>query len=509
MTRKQQLSLPQEGNITLADLLSGEMAALKKGAVLVVGDVMLDHYLWGEVERTTPEAPVPVVRHERDSWALGGAANVAHNIVSLGGKAVLIGAIGKDPQGEEMLRCLKEARISARSILTIPGRPTTVKTRVVSMGQQILRIDKEDVTPLKEKYRVRLRDCIAREMARCGAVILSDYGKNTLDTSLVQAVVEEARKRNLPILADPKGANADRYKGVDVLTPNWKEAALLSGIPIRTDEDLEKAGRALLRRCRHNALIITRDAEGIVIMQPRRKTVQIPAHAPEVFDETGAGDTFIATLALCLAAGLSFSDAAVVANRAGNTVVGKLGVASLMPGELKTALEGGAPATKVRTVSALRILVANQQTRGRKVVFTNGFFDLLHPGHIRFLHNARKQGDLLVVGLNTDRSVRAVKGPGRPILPLEERAAILSALAVVDYVVFFDEETPESLLRELRPDILAKGENIPQDEIVGREIVEAYGGEVRRLPILEDSAANDLVGSILGRLSPGKKSGRK
>ncbi|NQU44080.1 bifunctional heptose 7-phosphate kinase/heptose 1-phosphate adenyltransferase, partial [bacterium] len=257
---------------------------------------------------------------------------------------------------------------------------------------------------------------------------------------------------------------------------------------------------ALIRKCGLKALIVTRDAEGVVVVRPRGQAAVIPARAPEVRDETGAGDTFIATLGLGLAGGLSFDDAVILANRAGNTVVGKLGVATLSPLELKAAVDGGAPASKVRPVANLRILVANQQTRGRKVVFTNGCFDLLHPGHIRFLHEARRLGDLLVVGLNTDRSVRALKGPGRPILKAEERAAILSALEVVDYVIFFDELTPDILLREIRPDVLAKGSNIPEDKVVGRDIVESYGGRVCRLPILDDSAASDLVDSIRGKL---------
>jgi len=484
--------------VSLEALAAAGFKQIAGKSVLIIGDLILDHYLWGSVERTTPEAPVPIVRHERDNWALGGAANVAHNVAALGGRPRLVGVVGRDADGERLRACLRDAGIPTGGIVTDSGRPTTVKTRIMSMGQQLLRMDREETSPLCAALVHKVIVAARALVPKSRAVILSDYGKGALPPQVISAVVEAARRAGVPVLADPKGQNYDKYRGVDVLTPNQKEAAVASGTSIGSTDDLERAGRVLIRRCGLKALVVTRGPEGIAVMRPRRALFQAPARAREVFDVTGAGDTSIATLGLGLAAGLGIEDAAVLANHAGGVVVGKLGVATVSPAELKAALDGGASTNKIRTVDELKILTASQQTRGRKVVFTNGCFDLLHPGHIRFLHEARRQGDLLVVGLNSDRSVRALKGQGRPILPEDERAAILSALEAVDYVVLFDELTPESLLRELRPDVLVKGRNIPEDQIVGRKIVESYGGRVCRLPILHTSSVSDLVDSILG-----------
>ena len=331
-------------------------------------------------------------------------------------------------------------------------------------------------------------------------MISSDYAKGVLDQRVIAAALSEARKNNIPIIADPKGQDYEKYRGADVLTPNQVEVSLVMGRRVTNEDELLSAGRSLIRRCQLKGLIITRGPEGVAVMRPRRKLQSIPARAREVFDDTGAGDSFIAVLALCLAAGLSLEDAAAVANHAGGIVVGKRGVATVLPAELKAALSGQNSMSKVRTVGDMKFQVSNHQTQGRKVVFTNGCFDLLHPGHIQFLHEAKRLGDMLIVGLNTDRSVRAIKGPSRPILREDERAAILSALEVVDYIVFYDEETPEHLLRELKPDLLVKGRNIPKAQVVGRDIVESYGGQVKRLPILHDTNVTGLLESIAGKM---------
>ena len=481
---------------TLDSLLEANLQPLAAQTVLIVGDLALDHYLWGRVERTTPEAPVPVVRHERDSWSLGAAANVAANVRALGGQVRLVGVIGHDEAGARLKRQLSEMDIPSRGIVALPDRPTTIKSRVVSMGQQILRIDREVVTPVVPAVASRLARLVTRLARGCHAILLSEYDKGVLVPEVIAAAVAAARRARVPLLVDPKGHDYSRYAGADLLTPNLRETALAVGFPVRDDNDLRRAGRALIRRCGLHALVVTMDAEGLAVIRSRGRILRIPSRAPEVSDVTGAGDTSIATLALGLAAGLSLDDAAVMANCAGGIEVSKLGVATVSPAELKAALQGGPAQSKIRTLEELRVLLANQQTKGRKVVFTNGCFDLLHTGHIRFLHEARKLGDLLVVGLNTDRSVRALKGPGRPILPQEERAAILAALEAVNYVVFFDGRTPEPLLEELRPDVLAKGRNVPEDQVVGRDIVQRYGGRVCRLPVLHKSAASDLIDSL-------------
>ncbi len=495
--------LLSKGEVNLDEALEKDLKPLAGKSVLIVGDLILDHYLWGDVERTTPEAPVPIVRHERDSWGLGGAANVAQNVAALGGKALPVGVVGGDEEGERLKSKLRAAGISAGGAIKVPGRPTTLKTRVMSMGQQLLRIDREDVSPLPPEIVDKLIAAIRRSAKRCGAMLLSDYAKGVLGPKVIAAAIQAGRDRGIPVLVDPKGHDYLKYRGADLLTPNLREASLAVGAPITDEEELRRAGRKLIKLCGLKALTITLGPEGMAVIRPRGKVIRIPARAREVFDVTGAGDTSIATLTLGLAAGLGLDDAATLANHAGGIVVGKLGVATVSPVELKTALAGGDVPHKIRSIEELKGILANQQTNGRKVVFTNGCFDLLHPGHIQFLHEARRLGDMLVVGLNTDRSVRALEGPRRPILPQNERAAILSALEVVDYIVFFNDLTPEPLLRELRPDVLVKGRNIPRDKVVGRNIVESYGGKVRRLPIMRSSSVADLVDSIVG-----KKSGR-
>ncbi|MBN1868860.1 D-glycero-beta-D-manno-heptose-7-phosphate kinase [Candidatus Sumerlaeota bacterium] len=489
----------QAPTISLDDLLTSDLARFKDKSVLVAGDLVLDHYLWGSVERTSPEAPVPVVHHEHDSWVLGGAANVANNIATLGGQVHLVGVVGKDEFGERWRSHCESVGVATSGVLSVAGRPTMVKTRVVSRGQILLRIDREDTSSLPEPTRKKLADLVRKLVRSTGAVVLSDYQKNTLCPEVVAAAIEAARERGIPVLVDPKGKDYSRYRGADILTPNLRELSLAIGRNVSSEAELQAAGDELIALCDLQALVVTLDAEGLALMRPGQKVHRIPAHAPEVRDETGAGDTTIATLGLGLAAGLSLEEASVLANQAGGIVVGKLGVATILPHEIKAALRGQTASSKVRSVDNLKILLANQQTRGRKVVFTNGCFDLLHPGHILFLNEARKLGDLLVVGLNTDRSVRALKGPPRPILPEDERAAILSALEAVDYIVFYDELTPETVLMQLQPDILVKGGNIAEADIAGREIVRSYGGRVMCLPALHPTTVTDLVDSILGK----------
>jgi D-beta-D-heptose 7-phosphate kinase/D-beta-D-heptose 1-phosphate adenosyltransferase len=467
-------------------------------SVLVVGDLILDHYLWGSVERTAPEAPVPVVRHERDTWGLGAAANVAQNIQTLGGRALLVGVVGKNEGGERLKAMLGDAGISTTGVVASADRPTTMKTRVISVGQPLLRIDREVTDPLPPAVVDRVVRAIERLAARSQAILLSDYLKGVLGAKVIAAAMRAGRKHKIPVLVDPKGRDYERYRGASVLTPNRRELSLAAD-----SDDVNHAGRKLMKQCGLGALVVTMDAEGLAVVRPGRKVRHLPAQAPEVSDPTGGGDTTIAALALALAGELDLDDAANIANHAGGIAVSKLGVATVSAEEVRAVLSGGAYRSKVRTPEDLKITLANLQGKGRKVVFTNGCFDLLHPGHIRFLRAAGQLGDVLVVGLNTDRSVRALKGAQRPIITQNERAAILSALEVVDFVVPFDELTPENLLRELRPDILAKGRNIPEDQVVGREIVESYGGRVSRLPILHTASITDLVDSIVG------KSGRR
>jgi len=484
------------GRISIDSLLDDDMRGLDGATVLIVGDIILDHYLWGSVERTTPEAPVAIVRHEHDNHALGGASNVAHNIAALGGRARLVGVVGSDEPGRQLREAIKNNGINARDLVVDRSRKTTQKTRVVSTGQLLLRIDRESNEAVPDTVANKIIEKIKVIAPKCGAILLSDYAKGVLTQEVIKAAIDAARRNAIPVLVDPKGRDFSRYQGADVMTPNQKEIATFTGEIISNQQALEKAGRSLIRKCKLQALVATRDSEGLSIIRPRGATVSYPAKAPEVMDVTGGGDTAIATLALGLAAGLGLDDAARMANHAGGIVVGKLGVATVSADELAASLLDHDGNWKVRTLEELKILLANQQTKGRKIVFTNGCFDLLHAGHIQFLHEARREGDMLVVGLNTDPSVRKLKGRGRPLIQQKQRAAILGALQCVDYIVFFDSRTPEVLLRDLKPDILVKGDNLSEKEVVGRDIVEDYGGKVKLLPILHEDTVDAVVNSI-------------
>jgi D-beta-D-heptose 7-phosphate kinase/D-beta-D-heptose 1-phosphate adenosyltransferase len=330
-------------------------------------------------------------------------------------------------------------------------------------------------------------------------VILSDYQKGLLTAPLLQADISEARQHKVPIIADPKGVDYSKYKGVNVLTPNVAEAQEASHIPIEDTESLCRAGFALLECVQSDAIAITRGRDGVSVFQGPDRVDHIAGHAREVFDITGAGDTFISHLGLGLFSGLSYVEAAQLGNYAGAIVVGKLGVASVNPQELIAFIKGEAYSTKRKTLQELTVLVKNLKSQGKRVVFTNGCFDLLHIGHIKFLQQARECGDCLIVALNSDSSVRALKGPPRPIISESERADILAALNSVDYVTIFYDETPNALIKALQPDVLVKGKNIHLKEVVGREIVESYGGEVRLLPILHDISTSKLLDQILNK----------
>lgn len=487
------------GYPTLSQIVEADLKPLRRGLVLVVGDLIADHYIWGQVERITPEAPVQVVRQADETWALGGAANVAHNVLTLGGKVKLVGVVGDDEEGRRLNEAIREAGIPVGGILRDKSRPTTRKTRVVSMAQQLLRLDRETARPVGRFMEDRLARSIERAAPSCGAIVLSDYAKGVLTPRVIRAALRAARRAKAPVFVDPKGHDYGRYRGADYLTPNQREAAQASAVAIGSDKDIARAGRKLIDQCRLQALIVTRGAEGFSIV-PRAGSVRtVPARAREVYDVTGAGDTFMAGLALGVAAGMGLVDAAMMANEAAGIAVARVGMAAVSPMELLASLRGVGAGAKVRSLKELRMLLPSLRTRGRKIVFTNGCFDLLHAGHIRFLEEARRQGDVLVVGLNTDRSVRAVKGPRRPILCEAERAAVLSAIESVDYLVFYDEETPEPLLEALRPDILVKGRNVAPDQVVGREIVERYGGRVVRVPVMGGASTSGLIDSIIGK----------
>ncbi|MCF8069318.1 MAG: bifunctional D-glycero-beta-D-manno-heptose-7-phosphate kinase/D-glycero-beta-D-manno-heptose 1-phosphate adenylyltransferase HldE [Desulfobacterales bacterium] len=476
---------------------------LSKSRVLIVGDVMLDRYLWGEVVRISPEAPVPVVRSMETSEVLGGAGNVAANLSGLGCQAAVIGICGGDDAGRRLTAIFDEKNIG-NYLITDNERPTITKTRVMASGQQLFRLDEEEPNEIKDVLSKNLFSALKSNIKKFNVVILSDYGKGIFKTpGLCRRIIAFCNSNNVPVLVDPKDTDWDRYKGATCITPNTAELAMVAGQDVKLAEQmLIKASESIIKEQELQWLLVTRGAEGMCLFGKDKPLKIIPARAREVFDVSGAGDTVIATLAAGLSAGYSFSEAAEVANVAAGIVVGKLGTQPISYSELETACKiSGADVSvhpvKVMALDAAKIQVRSWRTSGDKIIFTNGCYDLLHPGHIDLLHKSKALGNRLVVGLNTDASVRRLKGESRPILSEQDRAAVLSALSCVDMVVLFDEDTPLNLISALTPDTLVKGADYRPDQVVGKEVVEAYGGKIELVPLLEGYSTTGITAKII------------
>jgi len=464
---------------------------------------MLDRYLWGEVSRISPEAPVPVFRVKKRSEICGGAGNVVSNLAGLECEVAVIGVCGKDEQGKRLLRLVDGKRIESH-ILLDRSRPTITKTRIVSMGQQLIRLDDEEVSPLNPDLSKNVLKLVEEVCTNCEGVILSDYGKGLLQTrGLAQSIIEIAQTRKIPVMVDPKGTDWERYKGATCITPNTKEIEYLVGERMADDEKLIQVMRQVLSKYGLSWLLVTRGSLGMCLIGRAEDPIFIPALAREVYDVSGAGDTVISTLTAGAAAGLPLPQAAELANLAAGVVVGKVGTQPINTLELKASVAMGkgnsigSYAHKVTSLSAAAVQVQAWRGNGEKIVFTNGCFDLLHPGHIHLLHQAKELGDRLVVGLNSDASVRRLKGETRPILSERDRASIVGSLDSVDLVVVFEEDTPDRLIRTLKPDILVKGSDYGLDQVVGREIVESYGGKVHLVNLVKGQSTTDIANRII------------
>ena len=467
--------------------------------LMVVGDLILDEYIWGSVTRISPEAPVPILETKSENLTLGGAANVANNLVALGCEVYLVGAIGHDEKGDKLLALVEEKKISSRGIFRFVHRPTTSKIRVIGHNQQILRIDKEDNRPITEETESKIIKFINKTLPDMDIVICSDYRKGILTEKVFSAITHRAKNSRKRVIVDPKGSDFELYKGATIITPNQFEVEKAVPIKIQDKIDLDRAAEYLLNLTHAEALLITRGKDGMTLYLSKEKPVDIPTHAKEVFDVTGAGDTVVSVLAMTLAVGFNYPDAAWLSNMAASIVVGKIGTAVVTLTEINEYLHEEMLRTSkaVLNLEELIKIVSLAKSIGKTVVFTNGCFDLIHGGHIEFLQKAREKGDLLVVGLNSDKSVKSIKGNGRPIKTEKERANIISALEYVDYITIFDEETPEEVIREVRPDILVKGDDYGIDEVVGREIVEGYGARVELIPIVKGLSTTNIVTKIL------------
>ncbi|GAB6261388.1 bifunctional D-glycero-beta-D-manno-heptose-7-phosphate kinase/D-glycero-beta-D-manno-heptose 1-phosphate adenylyltransferase HldE [Photobacterium sp. CCB-ST2H9] len=464
-----------------------------QASVLVVGDVMLDRYWTGPTGRISPEAPVPVVKVDQIEERPGGAANVAMNIAALGGKARLVGLTGIDDAARALNEKLSSLKVRC-DFVSLPDYPTITKLRVMSRGQQLIRLDFEEGFHDVDADLILPR--LEQSLPNVKAMILSDYAKGALEH--VRAMIELGRRSGVPVLIDPKGTDFERYRGATMLTPNLSEFEAVAG-KASTDEALVEKGFALIDQYELEALLVTRSEHGMTLLQKGQEPLHMPTQAKEVYDVTGAGDTVISVLAASLAAGKSLSDACKLANAAAGVVVGKLGTSTLSTIELTNAIHGSQDSGfGVMTESQLKLAMNAAKARGEKVVMTNGCFDILHAGHVAYLNEAAKLGDRLIVAVNADSSVRALKGPGRPVNPEDRRMAVLAGLAAVDWVVPFTEETPQRLISEILPDLLVKGGDYKPEQIAGGREVIANGGEVRVLNFEDGCSTTEIIEAIRG-----------
>jgi D-beta-D-heptose 7-phosphate kinase / D-beta-D-heptose 1-phosphate adenosyltransferase len=471
-----------------------ELAGLQKlldavvGArVACVGDVMVDRFVYGDVSRTSPEAPVPVLALGREIAMLGGAGNVARNVAALGGKAALAGLIGDDPAGRETLGMVGAEAGLESHLVTDRERPTTVKTRYVASGQQLLRVDSEDASPAHRDVETRMAAAARYAAEGAGAILLSDYGKGAVTQKVIEACLE-ARAAGAVLIVDSKARSFARYGAADLVKPNASELARATDMPTETDEEIEAALIHALELSRCKAVLVTRAAKGMSLAVRGEGIRHYPGRPREVFDVSGAGDTALAALGLALAAGQAMDDAVSFALLASGVVVGKAGTATATPRELVEAEIAAhlAPAeAKLASPAQMAAQADAWRKQGLKVGFTNGCFDILHKGHVAYLAQARAWCDRLIVAVNSDSSVRALKGEGRPVNDLESRAVVLAGLAHVDLVTAFDEETPIALIRAARPDVLIKGADYTVEGVVGHEDVQGWGGEVKLAPLVD------------------------
>jgi D-beta-D-heptose 7-phosphate kinase/D-beta-D-heptose 1-phosphate adenosyltransferase len=486
------------------DKLAARLDAFARARVLVLGDVMLDRYVYGTVDRISPEAPVPVLKTDNERTMPGGAGNVARNIASLHAKAILLGLIGADAAGELLKGSLVGDPNIIADLIVDPARRTTEKVRFVQGRHQLFRADSESTAAAEGEIAAALLTAFRRHLVEADVVVISDYAKGVLAGSVLGHAIAAARGAGKPVIADPKRADYTYYRGVDVLTPNRQELARATGAPCDTDEAAAAQARQLIYRAGIGAVLVTRGEQGMTLVekshagepqQPRH----LRAEAREIFDVSGAGDTVIATLAVALAAGASLPEAAQLANTAAGIVVAKVGTAVAHPGEIKTALHAAATNAADVKIVPLQIALeraATWRARGERIGFTNGCFDLIHPGHVSLLAQARATSDRLIVAVNTDASVRRLKGPTRPVQSEASRAVVLASLRDVDLVVLFDDD-PTPLITALKPDVLVKGADYTQDQVVGGDVVRAYGGKV----VLAELTPGESTSSTIAKLS--------
>lgn len=480
--------------------MSGELISWVKNArpvtVGVIGDLILDRYLRGDAERISPEAPIPVLDVRDEELRIGGAGNVVANVLAAGGRSSMCGVLGDDDGGKRLVELLRAAGADVTAVVQDRSRPTIQKTRLLARSQQVLRYDREDRRPIGGAVEDALVRAVRALAESADLLVVSDYAKGTLTPAVLAAAFASGKR----VLVDPKGTDYAKYRGAYCITPNRHEAELATGVTIGDASSLERAAAALIDTTGVEVALITLGADGMFCAQRGGSSFHIRTEAKKVFDVTGAGDTVIALLARYLAAGVPLSSAVRIANAGAGVVVGKIGAGTVSPAELYHALGSEAASAENKLVPRERAadVARDLREKAMRIVFTNGCFDLLHAGHARYLAWARAQGDVLVVGVNSDASVRRLKGASRPFVTAEDRQTLLAALAAVDYVTVFEEDTPEELIREIQPDVLVKGADWEGKEVAGQRFVEGGGGKVVFAPLLEGRSTTNLAGRIQG-----------
>jgi D-beta-D-heptose 7-phosphate kinase / D-beta-D-heptose 1-phosphate adenosyltransferase len=492
------------------------LSAIGRPNVLLVGDFMLDKYVWGEVKRISQEAPIPVINVTSEEVRPGGAGSVANNLAHLGANVYCCGVIGKDDEGKRLLEILNTLGVETDGIVEDCDRPTTVKVRMMghlqTAGrgvQQLLRIDYEKTDDIQEKIQNEIISKIKNKVKHLDVILISDMNKGVVSKQIVETIINcgsralrDGKKQNVPIIVDPRyGGDYGDYKGATAIAPNRYETELSTGIRITGIDSLRAAGKKLLEDLSLEYVIITVDKDGMFLYNKNGEYNLIPTVPKDVYDVSGAGDMVLSVLGFVVGGGNSFEDAAAIANTAAGIEVGKIGTMPISRSEILGELMGGPNPlySKIKVLDELEKALNKHRANNEKIVFTNGCFDILHIGHVEYLKFSKRAGDILVVGLNTDESVRAQKGQSRPFVAEDERARLVSALEDVDYVVLFDEQTPESLIRKVKPDILIKGEDWREKGVVGREFVESYGGKVLLAPLVKGVSTTDIVSKVLER----------
>ena len=475
-----------------------QLSALTGQTVLCIGDLMLDEFVYGEVSRISPEAPAPVIAVKRSEVMIGGAGNVARNLVSLGARCIFVGVVGDDGAGLALTEALSAQALIEFHLVTDSQRQTTRKVRFVSehFSTHLLRADWEAAMPVNQAAEDALIAHALRALPKAGAVILSDYAKGTLSARVVRAVIEAASALDKPIVIDPKGRDYSVYRGATIITPNRQELADATHTSATNDDEIVVAATALAEAIDVEAVLVTRSEQGMTLVSVGTE-VHVPAYPVRVRDVSGAGDTVVAVLAAMLAMGADFESAVRAANAGAAVVVGKRGTATLSVAELRSRiLPAASLAPEEKIVFDWAVLdehLTEWRRQGQRVGFTNGCFDLLHPGHVKLLAGARAACDRLIVGLNGDASVTRLKGEGRPVQPVQARAEVLAALEAVDLVVVFDEDTPEKLIARVKPTVLVKGSDYKREDVVGRDIVEKLGGQVVLIDVVPGHSTSAMV----------------